>query len=118
MKIELLKFKKEEEEIVSEKKEYEIPFVPAGAFLEWLEVEEDIEDIDRLKSSEIKRIASLIVKTYENQFTEEEFFKGVPGHRLMETFALFIASLNTDPYANKKQKETESDGGNSEKKVV
>lgn len=106
-----------ETEIKIKEKEYKIPFVPAGAFLEYLEIEEEIENLDLLKPNEMKRLVALIVKTFQNQFTEDEFFQGVPGYLLMRTINEFISALNTDPYANKKQKAGDTDEGNAEKKA-
>ncbi len=117
MKMILQNMKNVDGKMEVEKKEYQIPFVPAGAFLEYLEIEEDIENLDLLKPSEMKQLVTLIVKTFHSQFTEEEFFNGVPGYLLMRTFNEFIGALNTDPYANRKQKPVEGDAGNSEKKA-
>ena len=121
MKIILLEQKQEEKEgkvqVVAEEKTYAIPFVPSSAFLEYLEIEEEIEDLNNLKPSEIKKLVSLIVKTYGNQFTEEEFYKGVPSYLLMGSIVKFIDSLNTDPYADKKQSVKGNDEGNSGKKA-
>lgn len=118
MKIVLHKFKKEDEKIAVEDKEYQIPFVPSGAFLEYLEIEEEIENMNILKPSEMKKLAGLIVKTFDNQFTEKEFFDGVPSYLLMSTFNEFIGSLNKNPYASKQQSVTESEKVNAEKKAV
>lgn len=103
-----------QKEIVEQEKVYEIPFVSASAFLEYLEIEAEKEDPLLVKVDDAKKIVKLIVKTYENQFTEEEFYKGVPGYKLMEVIDEFIAALNTDPYADKHPKD---EVGNEAKKA-
>lgn len=121
MKIILKNIKTEEKDsekkVVAEEKEYQIPYVSSLAFLEYLEIEEDIEDLETLKPNEIKKLSALIVKTFKNQFTEEEFFEGVPGYLLMKTINTFIGALNTDPYANKRTATAEENDGGQEKKA-
>lgn len=117
MKMVLQNIKNVDGKMEVEKKEYQIPFVPAGAFMEYLEIEEDIENLDKLKPVEINRLVSLIAKTFHSQFTEEDFFAGVPSYLLMRTLNEFIDAINTDPYANRKQKPVEGNAGNLEKKA-
>ena len=100
-----------------EEKNYLIPYVPSSAFLSYLEIEEEIEDPNNLKPSEIKKYVELIVKTFGNQFTEEEFFEGIPGYRLMPTISEFIHALNTNPYASPSDFENVDDEENAEKKA-
>lgn len=106
-----------QKKIVEQENTYEVPYVSSSAFLEYLEIEAEKEDPTLVKVDDAKKIVKLIVKTYENQFTEEEFFKGVPGYKLMDVIDEFITSLNTDPYANLHPEVTE-EAGNAEKKAV
>ncbi|WP_227397344.1 phage tail assembly chaperone G, partial [Jeotgalibacillus aurantiacus] len=85
-----------------EEKHFSVPFVPASTMLAYFEIEEKIENKKQLKPSEIKLYVDLIVKTFRNQFTAEEFFDGVPSHQLMGVITEFILSINKDPYADKK----------------
>ncbi|MDX1806538.1 MAG: hypothetical protein R3267_05905 [Paenisporosarcina sp.] len=101
----------------TEEKVYTIPYVPSSAFLSYLEIEEEIEDQNSLKPSEIKKYVGLIVKTFGNQFTETEFFEGIPGYRLMQTISEFIHSLNTNPYASPSDFDLLEDEENAEKKA-
>lgn len=101
----------------TEEKVYTIPYVPSSAFLSYLEIEEEIEDQRSLKPSEIKKYVGLIVKTFGNQFTEKEFFEGIPGYRLMPTISEFIHSLDTNPYASPSDFDFLEDEENAEKKA-
>lgn len=101
----------------TEEKVYTIPYVPSSAFLSYLEIEEEIEDQRKLKPSEIKKYVGLIVKTFGNQFTEKDFFEGIPGYRLMPTISEFIHALNTNPYASPSDFENVDDEENAEKKA-
>lgn len=117
LKITLLKKKEQidpktkEKTIVSEEKNYQVPYAPSTAYLEYLELEAKKENPKLLKVEDVKNLAPLIVKTFENQFTEEEFFEGIPGYLLTEKIDEFISSLNTNPYPSKNN----GNEGNSEK---
>ena len=123
MEITLQRFKEEkhsttEEKIFkTEKKKFTIPYVPSSAFLSYLEIEEEIEDQRKLKPYEIKKYVGLIVKTFGNQFTEKEFFEGIPEYQLMPTISKFIHSLNTNPYASPSDFDTLDSEENAKKKA-
>lgn len=107
----------DEKKLNIEAKVFTIPYVPSSAFLSYLEIEEEIEDPNNLKPTEIKKYVGLIVKTFGNQFTEKEFFEGIPGYRLMPTISEFIHALNTNPYASPSDFEYLDDEENAEKKA-
>lgn len=119
LKIILLKKKEQvdpktkEKTIVSEEKTYQVPYVPSSAYLEYLELEAKKENPKLLKVEDVRKLVPLIVKTYENQFTEEEFYEGVPGYLLVETIDEFVESLNKNPYPTQKA----GNEGNSGKKA-
>ena len=101
----------------TEEKVYTIPYVPSSAFLSYLEIEEEIENNKNLKPAEIKKYVGLIVKTYGDQFTEKEFFDGIPGYRLMPTISEFVHSLNTNPYTSPSDFDILDGEENAEKKA-
>lgn len=119
MKITLLKKKEQtnnetqEKLIVSEEKDFAIPFAPASAYLEYLELEAKRENPRLLKVNDVRQMAELIVKTYGDQFTVEEFLQGVPSYLLVETIDKFVEDLTTNPYPTKSTDQV----GNSGKKA-
>jgi hypothetical protein len=79
--------------IDKEEKTFAIPFVSALIWRKYIDLQEKADNIAHLSPEEIDDFASLVVMAFENQFTLEQFYAGIPFNKLMST----IQSLFTPP---------------------
>jgi hypothetical protein len=76
--------------IDGQEKTFTIPFVSGMIWRKWIELQEKAEDIKFLKSTEIDGFVNLVVMAFNNQFTLEQFYEGIPFEKVMPTVDLLF----------------------------
>jgi hypothetical protein len=77
--------------INKEEKTFSTPFVSGMVFRKYIELKESITDMASLKSKELDEMAGLVVFAFDNQFTLEEFYNGIPHDQVEITIANLFA---------------------------
>jgi hypothetical protein len=78
--------------INGEKKEFRIPFVNGMVWRKFVQYRAEM-DMNKLTPEEVDDLAGLVVYAFNDQFTLEQFYEGVPHDRVMLTIdELFIPS--------------------------
>lgn len=77
--------------IENKEKTFTIPFVSGLIWRNWIELQEKAENINLLTSKEIDGFVNLVVLAFDNQFTLEQFYQGIPFDQVMKTVdSLFV----------------------------
>ncbi|TFE02888.1 phage tail assembly chaperone G [Jeotgalibacillus salarius] len=101
-----------EKEVKVEEKTYHLPYPPMGAYLDYLVISKRIE---KITTDNVKEYVGLIVRTFQHQFTEEEFINGVAPYEIFKVIGQFVNDLTKDPYAELKPKDEEGNGKKEKK---
>ncbi|MCM3599010.1 hypothetical protein M4D55_25055 [Metabacillus idriensis] len=79
--------------INGEKKVFTVPFVSGWAWRKYIEAQVAAEDLYNLTEDEFDNFAYVVVFAFNEQFTLEEFYKGIPYTKIMST----VEGLFTPP---------------------
>jgi hypothetical protein len=89
--------------IDNEEKTFTIPFVSGLIWRNWIELQEKAENINLLTTKEIDGFVNLVVLAFNNQFTLEQFYQGIPFDKVMVTVdSLFVPAEGTGEGNGKK----------------
>lgn len=83
--------------IENEKKDFTVPFVSGWVWRKWIELNDNVVDPKKLTIKELDEFVNLTVLAFENQFTLEQFYKGIPFNEVMRTVeSLFIPEVKNE----------------------
>lgn len=86
-----------------EEKTFTIPYVSGYAYRKYVELLTKVKDPSLLTHEEMDWFVELIVEEFNNQFTVEEYYKGIPFHKMMPTIEGLFAPEDGDEEENKKK---------------
>lgn len=75
--------------------EFTIPFVSGLAWRKYIEICDEAQDLKALTAEEMDKFVDLIVLEFNNQFTAEQYYKGLPfNETLLMVDKLFLPSTD------------------------
>lgn len=69
--------------IDGEYKTFTVPFVNALTLRKSIEINKEI-DFSNIQEEDLDKLVDFVVMAFNNQFTREEFYEGVPGKELLK----------------------------------
>lgn len=85
-------------------KTFTTPYISGLVWRTWLELQEKAENLQNLSVKELDDFVNLVVMAFDNQFTLDQFYKGIPFHKVMETIeTLFIPPSKEEQLGNGKK---------------
>lgn len=77
--------------IDNKEKRFTIPFVSGLIWRKYIELQDTVENVNKLTAKELDQFVDLVVEAFKNQFTLEEFYDGISYDKVMWTVnALFM----------------------------
>jgi hypothetical protein len=77
--------------IDDKEKTFTAPFVTGMVWRKWIELQDKVADLSKLTVKEMDEFANLVVIAFNQQFTLEQFYSGLPFDEIMWTIeSLFI----------------------------
>lgn len=79
--------------IDGQEKEFSIPFVSGLAWRKYIGLCAEVQDLQALTPEEMDKFVDLVVMEFNNQFTAEQYYKGLPfNETLLTVDKLFLPS--------------------------
>jgi hypothetical protein len=88
--------------INGEKKEFRTPFVNGMVWRKFIEHRAQM-DTNNLSPEQVDDLASLVVYAFNDQFTLDQFYEGVPHDRVMITIDELFLPTEEEPEGNGKK---------------
>ena len=77
--------------IENKEKTFTVPFVSGLVWRKYIELQDNVENINKLTAEELDKFVNLVVIAFNNQFTLEQFYEGISCDKVMWTVqALFV----------------------------
>ena len=111
MRLVLYKPKTIDGETVIQESIYTTPFASGRHFRKLMEFDETINYTD-MSIEEVDKVVGFVCDVYGNQFTIDEFYDGIPGHKVISTAIDVFAFVRTGK--TPEQIKTESEANSSQ----
>ncbi|WP_156290788.1 phage tail assembly chaperone G [Oceanobacillus salinisoli] len=94
-----------------ETKIYTTSFVSARQFRKLMEYDQEI-DYSNLSLDDVDELAGFVCNVFDNQFTVDEFYDGIPSHKLISTILNVFIYVRTgkEPELKKENEEGNEEG--------
>ncbi|MCM3411227.1 phage tail assembly chaperone G [Metabacillus litoralis] len=89
--------------INKEEKIFTTPFVSGLVWRKFIELKARTKDLQNLTLEELDNFSSLVVLAFDDQFTLDQFYAGIPHDKVMETIdSLFLPTDESEEGNGKK----------------